>query len=838
MFPVRLLGGVAVLVIAVDAAAFPRLPVVAKPRVDLYGDPLPERAITRLGSARFRHPGAGIHTVAFSGDGKLVAASGADPTLVRVWDRATGTVVADWPVRDSGPPGQMVFSPDARVLYMAVPGHRDRTWVAWELKRGDVRGVGPTGDVSYQFETLCPDGRNGIVVEHKQIIRWDLAADREAATYTRPDRMVEACVSVPDVGWVAIAHNGEAYVATRLDNGRELWSAPGSWRRFFTHRPVAASADGRQVAIRTEDGRVGVYEARTGKEIVRLKAESDRAVGALQFSPDGRTLGIEWQNQPLRLYDLPAGTERVAVPETALKAMSLAFAPDSRTFALGSVESQAIQFRDSATGRRIEPAQSAPGHTGPLVGIAFSADGTHIATRASAASDPVLIWDVASGQRLHELPTGRGTDVVYSPDGAYLAAPTRDSGFPVRLWDARTGRAVRDLGENRNPSCCLAFSRDGRRLVNGDVEIGLVEIVGRVRVWDVPTGKLISDIANIPRGADRLALCPDGREVIVATPDIEVRDVETGKRVGEPIPSPRPLTGFSLSADGRLLATADGTRTARVWELATRTAAAEIELPDAIAGIAFSPGGRTLAIASSGGTVLYDFAAGKVALRLAKGPTADAVVAFSRDGRRLATGGNSETTALVWDLADAVDRPVTKVDRVNKADLDKWWAALADPNPRAGNEAVWKLAAAPDRSVPFLADGLRRAIPDSAQLVRWIAELDDARYATRERATRELEAQGDFAMGLLRKARRRKVSAEQAERIDGLLKKLEGPGPFPERLRRSRAVAALEHVGGETVRLVLKELAAGPREAPLTRDARAALERLTIPPVPVTPIDR
>src|SRR5262245_30125532 len=75
----------------------------AKDRVDLHGDPLPQGAVARLGTVRFRHPGA-VHAVAFSTDGKLLAASSDDQNMVVIWDRATGRKLRVIPVGSHGLP--------------------------------------------------------------------------------------------------------------------------------------------------------------------------------------------------------------------------------------------------------------------------------------------------------------------------------------------------------------------------------------------------------------------------------------------------------------------------------------------------------------------------------------------------------------------------------------------------------------------------------------------------------------------------------------------------------------------------------------------------------------
>jgi hypothetical protein len=161
------------------------------------------------------------------------------------------------------------------------------------------------------------------------------------------------------------------------------------------------------------------------------------------------------------------------------------------------------------------------------------------------------------------------------------------------------------------------------------------------------------------------------------------------------------------------------------------------------------------------------------------------------------------------------------------ADLTALWADLASPDAPKGQAAVWTLAAAPRDSVPFLAKHLRPAVlPDNQQLTRWIADLDSAVFADREKASRELERQGELAESRLRKALADNPSPETRRRIEALLNKLQGPITSAETLRSIRTVEVLEHIGSPEARQLLQKLASGAAEARLTRDAKAALERL------------
>jgi RNA polymerase sigma factor (sigma-70 family) len=71
-------------------AAAPQ-PAKPAPRVDRYGDPLPEGAVARIGTNRLVQFG---NVVAFSPDGRLIAVGGENDTVVRVWETKDGKPVA------------------------------------------------------------------------------------------------------------------------------------------------------------------------------------------------------------------------------------------------------------------------------------------------------------------------------------------------------------------------------------------------------------------------------------------------------------------------------------------------------------------------------------------------------------------------------------------------------------------------------------------------------------------------------------------------------------------------------------------------------------------------
>lgn len=96
----------------------------------------------------------------------------------------------------------------------------------------------------------------------------------------------------------------------------------------------------------------------------------------------------------------------------------------------------------------------------------------------------------------------------------------------------------------------------------------------------------------------------------------------------------------------------------------------------------------------------------------------------------------------------------------------------------------------------------------------------------REQASRELAGLGEAVEPQLREALKGQPSAEVRRRVEGLLEKLSGQTAPPEVLRAWRGVEVLERADTPDARAALEALAKGPREARLTQDAKASLQRL------------
>ena len=233
--------------------------------------------------------------------------------------------------------------------------------------------------------------------------------------------------------------------------------------------------------------------------------------------------------------------------------------------------------------------------------------------------------------------------MAFSPDGRLLATASGDD--TARLWDPATGDCLRTLTGHTGASAVWRSARTGGCSPPPATTT-------RRGCGTRPPATACAPSPATPTGG--VAFSPDGRLLATASGDKTARlwDPATGDcRRTLTGHTDEVFTGVAFSPDGRLLATASGDKTARLWDPATgdrlRTLTGHTGM---VRGVAFSPDGRLLATAGGDKTArLWDPATGEC-LRTLTGHTAGLGVAFSPDGRLLATA-SSDKTARLWDPA-------------------------------------------------------------------------------------------------------------------------------------------------------------------------------------------
>jgi hypothetical protein len=143
---------------------------------------------------------------------------------------------------------------------------------------------------------------------------------------------------------------------------------------------------------------------------------------------------------------------------------------------------------------------------------------------------------------------------------------------------------------------------------------------------------------------------------------------------------------------------------------------------------------------------------------------------------------------------------------------------------------VWDLSADREQTLSRFPGRLKQAPAlspgEHERVVRWLADLDSARFAVRERASAELARLGDMARPDLKKALADHPALEVRRRVERLLEKIEQRVPAGDELRAPRAVEVLENIATPAASKLLEALAGGAAGAGLTREAMEALARL------------
>ncbi len=289
---------------------------------------------------------------------------------------------------------------------------------------------------------------------------------------------------------------------------------------------------------------------------------------------------------------------------------------------------------------------------------AFSPDGKTLATARS--NGMTILWDVATRQRLGELPGHKGLTVTlplvpklaFSPDGRTLASSSSDG--IVTLWDVATRQSLGELDPEEPVSGfvpTVAFSPDGETLASADVD-------GTVTLWDLATRQPVGKLPPVDSGPVRvLAFSPDGETLATGSllGTLTLWGVDARRRLGEPLARNLGIVrGLAFTPDGETLASGSSDGTVILWNVASRRS---MRLPrgghrDDVTSVAFSPDGDTLASGSlDGSVILWDVATSRFPGTSLTGHTGYVTsVAFSPDGETLASG-SFDGRVILWDVA-------------------------------------------------------------------------------------------------------------------------------------------------------------------------------------------
>jgi len=357
-------------------------------------------------------------------------------------------------------------------------------------------------------------------------------------------------------------------------------------------------------------------------------------------------------------------------------------------------------------------------------------------------------------------------------------------------------------------------------------------------VWDAASGKVVGNLEVNPEFAQTLTFAPDSETIVLVGKEMfSFWNPVTGRQRAFKVEDEGDVRSASLSPDGRLLAVGRvigrpfHSMRVNVYEVATGTLVWSFggENGTSLIEMAFTQDSRTLFGTHSGEVMAWNATTGKERGRLTGHESFIFCLALSPDGRRLLTG-SFDHTALIWDVPAFLAATPTLARKLTGAELQACWADLAKLDATVAYRAVDSLVAAPVQSVPLLAKQVLPAQPlDQKTLAKLFTELDDKKFAVRERAQTALKKYGEALVPILEQKLLQPSSLEMRRRLEKLLEQVTPATPGPETLRAVRSVAVLEYLGTPAACKLLAALADGAPEARLTQEAQAALRRLAAP---------
>jgi WD40 repeat protein len=627
--------------------------------------------------------GQPVFSVAFNREGTLLAYGGG-AAKIQLWDVQMQKSYVLPKVHD-GSIRALVFNGKGDIL---VSGGTDTNLIFWDVASRQIIGE-PHGDSRGGLYGLaCAPSGNLMVSTSSdgKLIFWDSTVKN---TVDDPIDVINGLLMT-----VAFSPDGTTFAAAGLDQNIRLWRL-GNRTPILTLKPhhqqinaIAFSPDGNTLVSVGWDGQVVVSDLAEKNQLGRKRFALPTYVSAIGLADRGKTvigttssghIGIQSSGTTTIIDDLLK-----RVPKASYR--GLAVSNEGKLLVAGDSTGY-ITFWDPNTGMPLGPPSGENGAE-----IADLCCKPHGSVAAIAYNNGAMVSFDLLNRKISGLPARGHTDslnvIAFSPDGTRIATGSDD--YSVVLWNALTGTPIGRRMVQGNSVRGLAFGSD-RVLISGDN-------TGNLIFWDASTQEpLTAEPLKAHKGAI-YGIAVDQTNGLAATigEDRNIALWDIGKRTnrikksllnGTPfctafrpgqgavavgfsngqillldsttlIPTGPALTGpkvtiysMTFSSDGKTLFAAAGQKILR-WDIAARNT---IDPPmggdDQWAeGVSFSADGNTLVLGSDDGTVrFYD-----VGTRALLGNPVAAhkgkvmCVTYSRDNKLIATADDTGEIIL-WD---------------------------------------------------------------------------------------------------------------------------------------------------------------------------------------------
>ncbi len=785
----------------------------AQPKLDAFGEPLPDGAVARLGDLH-RAGGLFPYHVEFTPDGKRIVAS--MMSGIRVWDVQTGKLQRKHEFKY--PPGTVVRLADNGFHVLTHPEYV-KIRIVDPAGAQKTPGAGEWIDVSDNW-AISQDGKllAAGIDSHLQLVSAhgktkvlgrlpDDVSARMRLAFSADSSLLAVMSGSRLSVWNVAQVKEQAALALILPNLRKFLSPLAM--------QIAFSPDSTRLATRSMTGDVHLWQ-RAGpfiKAVARWPARAELGICRFQFSSDGKELFIYRSGFGFTWYDAVTGKELRIQRIDAPNAEDFYFSFETFTRGGGAVvewyRSEARVW-DARTGKKVSHLERLLEDFAPAAWL----DAERV---VCVQHQQVEIWNVKTGILEKTLPLpGRKVDML-APNGSIATVVFQDNSRAA--VDTVDGKILWKTPK-QSDSPVAWNSNDSKTLI--------AQEAGHIRILDLRTGKELKRIVIeelTPHGLRHIFGSPDSRLLACSTPLDTVLIVE--RSTGQVRLQWNGIQNNEVAFSG------DGSKFANLGDRRLEVHALDNSAPRVFEGekwqgAVLSRDGSLLAAANLSGNILvWDLRKETPVLvkefEATRGANRIRSLQFSPDDKRLLSV-HADGIAVVWDVAEWTRTPA-KPEAESGFELA--WQLLADRDAGRAGGAINDLLRYRGAALALLEKQLA-PVPDPHMAKAWpnlFAELDHAEFAHRSAAAKTLHKLGEAAEIAIRQRLTQPLPLESTRRLQALLVKFE-ESAAEERIRLARAVEVLERIGSPRARQLLKRLADGLPGAFLTREAEEALARL------------
>jgi WD40 repeat protein len=574
----------------------------------------------------------GIHSVAFSPDGQLLA-TGDTNNEIRLYQVAGGKQLLSY----NGHTGwiwSVAFSPKNHIL---ASGSEDQTVKLWDISTGQYLTslYGHYGGIwSVAFS---PEGHILASGSEDQTVKlWDISTGQCLKTLPGHNSRVSSVTFSPDGQTLASGCHDQTVKLWDIATGQCLKTLHGHTSGIWS---VTFSPNGQTLASGCHDQTVKLWDIATGQCLKTLQGHTD-CINSVIFSLDGHTLASGSDDKTAKLWDISTGNCFKTLQGHNSRVWSVAFNQDNHTLASGS-DDQTVRLWDISTGKCLK---SLEGYRNGIWSVCFSSDGKMLVS--GSGNQTVKLWDIVSGQCIKTLRghTNRVTSVALSSNDLIVASGSEDQ--TAKLWDIRTGKCLKTLRGHSNWLTSVALSPNCHILATCSDD-------QTVRLWDVNTGHCIHVLEGHTDRVWSVAFNPNGQTLASGCHDQTVKlwDVRTGQCIQTLKGHDGLIWSIAYSPDCRVLASGSSDQTVKLWDISTGQCIQTLKgHASSIYSTAFSPDGCILASGSGDQMVkLWDLSTGKCLKTLSGHTKWVWSIALSSDGQTLASGSEDDSIRI-WDV--------------------------------------------------------------------------------------------------------------------------------------------------------------------------------------------